>query len=130
MRYFAFILGALLNLSGIVGLVAVYRQFSFQQFVIGMSLIVIGILTMMAAKIRYKGGLLSIIGVVFLFFGLIAVSIEIDSIIGSAQRSVYSGLVLGIILILAGILLLRQGHRRHLRLVKQGYGNKSQNNRI
>jgi predicted outer membrane lipoprotein len=32
MRYFAFILGALLNLSGIVGLAAVYRHFSFQQF--------------------------------------------------------------------------------------------------
>jgi uncharacterized membrane protein YidH (DUF202 family) len=125
MRYFAFILGALLNLCGIVGLAAVYRQFSFQQFVIGMSLIVIGILTMMAAKIRYKGGLLSIIGIIISFFGLIAISIEIDSIIGSAQRSVYAGLVLGIVLILAGVMLLRQGHRRHLRLISQGHGNKS-----
>jgi uncharacterized membrane protein YidH (DUF202 family) len=125
MRYFGFILGALFNLSGIVGLAAVYRDFSFQQFVIGLCLIVIGILTMMAAKTRYKGGLLSIIGVLFSFFGLIAISIEIDSIIGSTQKSVYAGLALGIILILTGIILLRLGHRRHLRLVKQGYSNKS-----
>jgi len=125
MRYFAFILGALLNLSGIVGLAAVYRHFSFQQFIIGISLIVIGILTMMAAKIRYKGGVLSIIGVVLLFLGSIEISIEIDSIIGSAQKSVYEGLVLGIILTLTGIILLRLGHRRHLRLVRQAHANKS-----
>ena len=125
MRYFTFILGALLNLSGIVGLAAVYRHFSFQQFIVGISLIVIGILTMMAAKIRYKGGVLSIIGVVLLFLGSIEISIEIDSIIASAQRSVYFGLVLGIILTLTGIILLRLGHRRHLRLVRQGHGNKS-----
>ena len=108
-----------------MGLAAVYRHFSFQQFVIGMSLIVIGILTIMAAKIHYKGGVLSIIGVVVLFFGLIAVSIEIDSVIASAQRSVYAGLVLGITLTLAGIILLRLGHRRHLRLARQGHANKS-----
>ena len=125
MRYFGFILGALLNLSGIVGLAAVYRDFSFQQFVIGMALIVIGILTMVAAKIRYKGGLLSIIGVVLSFLGLIAISIELDSIIRSAQRSVYAGLILGIVLTLAGTVLLRQGHRRHLRLLGQGHGNKT-----
>ena len=125
MRYFTFILGALLNLSGIVELAAVYQHLSFQQFIVGISLIVIGILTMMAAKIRYKGGVLSIIGVVLLFLGSIEISIEIDSIIGSAQRSVYFGLVLGIILTLTGIILLRLGHRRHLRLVRQGHDNKS-----
>ncbi len=130
MRYFGFVLGALLNLAGIVGLAAVYRDFSLSQFVIGLCLIVIGILTMTAAKIRYKGGLLSAIGVVFSFLGLIAIAREIDSIIRGTNDSVYTGLVLGIILILGGIILLRLGHRRHLRLITQGDANKSLDTKI
>jgi uncharacterized membrane protein YidH (DUF202 family) len=131
MRYFVFILGALLILFGIVGLAAAYhyQNFSFQQFTIGISLVVIGILTMMAAKIRYRGGLLSIIGILFLFYGLVAVA-DIDSIVSSWQRSAYVGIVWVIILISIGIILLTLGHRRHVRLVKQKPGNKPQDNKI
>lgn len=87
------------------------------QFVEGLSLIGVGGLAILAAKLKYRGGWLSFIGVVLAWFGTLGLGRELSELV-SAAHAEDLGLVefkLPTLLFTMSVLVLWAGHRRHLR---------------
>ncbi|MBI2948107.1 MAG: protein kinase [Verrucomicrobia bacterium] len=87
------------------------------KFVEGLSLIGVGGLATLAAKLRYKGGWLSFIGVFLAWFGTLSLAREMSDLL-SLGKPVGDGLgefSLSAVLFATSTLVLWAGHRKHLK---------------
>jgi hypothetical protein len=120
MRWVLYVLGSILILLGLLGLlVEIGMRLDgetadpFLGATIVASCLLLGAFAVTAAKLRYKGGWPTAIGLILATFGLLGLAIELDAYVAANQEDPVTGVLLGVGSLVAGTLLLRSGHKAH-----------------
>lgn len=120
MRWVLYGLGGLLILFGVIGFAVEVEsamngtwEDPFLGIAIVASCLLVGACAVIAAKLRYRGGWPTAIGLCLVAFGVQGLAIELDAYLAANQEDPAIGILLGIALLVAGALLLRSGHRAH-----------------
>lgn len=90
------------------------------KFVEGLSFIGVGGLAILAAKLKYKGGWLSFVGVFLAWFGTLALARELSTLLAmpNAGEVGFGEFRVPVVLFTLSMLVLWAGHRQHLKVKK------------
>ena len=121
MRWVLYPVGILLLLTGIVFLAFVVMDAtngSWADPFLGIAMVItpsiLGVCALTAARRRYRGGWATAVGLSVLAVGILFLSIEVDAILAGNQEAPVIGLLMCSVLMVAGILMVRVGHKTHL----------------
>ncbi len=89
--------------------------------VLWLSFLVVGILSIVTARTRYRGGSPTVIGACMVIFGLISGSIVIEAFILGNTRPMVLDIALPVGILLAACFLFRAGHQLHRYRTKEDF---------